>query len=173
MGEQRVFGGEIFQRQIGGVAVIAVQHDRASVLAWLASFEQLPRRQARPLVVVARPRGHAMDVGDDVCLRLRKKLRKIPEDRIVDRTIDVEPPAFARYLRRQSEIERRPVPRQMLPGRQPRLFGTRGRAGEETALLRPALLAARQLGVRRFVTPAHRHWWRCIADSCLVSRMVE
>ena len=72
-------------------------------------------------------------------LRLRGELRKVPEDRIFDRAVDVEPPALARNVRRQAEIERRPVPGQMLARRQALLFGPRDLAGEEVALARPAL----------------------------------
>jgi hypothetical protein len=77
-------------------------------------------------------------------LRLRRELREIPEDRMPDRAVDVEPPAFAGNLRRQAEVERRPVLCQMLARRQALLLGPRGLAGEEAALARPALFGARQ-----------------------------
>ena len=65
MGEQGVFGGEIFQREIGGVAVMGMQHDEARFLARLAGIEQIAGRKPFPLIVVARPGGDAMDVGDE------------------------------------------------------------------------------------------------------------
>ena len=90
-----------------------------------------------------------MDVGDEFCLRLRGELGKIPEHRLLDRAVDVEPPALAGNFWRQAEVEGRPVPGQMLSRRQALLLGAGSLAGEEAALLRPALLAARQLAVRR------------------------
>src|SRR6202035_636538 len=114
------------------------------LIARPASIEKIAGRQSLPLVVVARPGGHAMDVGGEFCLRLRRELRKIPEDRMLDRAVDVEPPALARNLRCQAEIEGRPVPGQMLSRRQALLLGPRSLSGEEAALARPALLAARQ-----------------------------
>src|SRR6185312_6161167 len=107
----------------------------------------------------------------------RGKFRKAPEHRILHRAIDVEMPARVRYLRRQPEVERRPVEGQMLSRRQALFPGTGGLAGEETAFLRPALLAARQLRIRRRLSlvghGACSYSCRCIADSRLVSRMVE
>src|SRR5215472_203896 len=58
-------------------------------------------------------------------------------------------PALMRDFRREPEIERRPVLGEVLPWREALLIGPRRLAGEETAFLRPALLAARQLGIRR------------------------
>jgi len=86
-----------------------------------------------------------MDVGDEVTLRLRDKLRKIPEDRMLDRAVNIEPPALPGNLRRQAEVEGRPVPGQVLSGRQALLLGPLGLAGQEAAFARPALLAAGQL----------------------------
>src|SRR5260370_1231340 len=90
------------------------------------------------------------------CIPLKKfdalqPLRDIPEDRSFDRAIDVEAPALAGNVRRQAEVEGGPVPGQMLSRRQALLFGPRGFSGEEAALARPALLAARQFCGRRFV----------------------
>ena len=179
MREQGVLGGEILQREIGGVAVMGMQHHEARLVARPAGVEQVAGRKPLPLIVVARPGGHAMDVGDEFRLRLRGELRKIPEDRIFDRAVDVEPPALARNVRRQAEVERRPVPGQMLSRRQALLLGTGGLAGEEAALLRPALLAARQLAVRRrfvlvrpsrlrfMMSPDRRgHASKCGSDMC-------
>src|SRR5690349_1539565 len=104
MSQQRIFSGEILQREVCGVAVIGMQHDETCISARLASLQQLPRRQPRPLIVVARPGGDAMNVRDDFRLRLRVKLTEIPEYGIVDRTVDIEPPTLARNLWRQSEI---------------------------------------------------------------------
>jgi hypothetical protein len=74
MHEQGVFRGKIFQRQIGGVTVMGIQHDMAGFIARLARIEQIAGRQPLPLIVVARPGGHAMDVGDQFGLRLRCEL---------------------------------------------------------------------------------------------------
>jgi hypothetical protein len=119
-----------------------------------------------------------MDVGSEFCLRLRRELGEIPEHRLFDRAIDVEPPALARNLRCQAEIEHRPVPGEVLSRRQALLLGTGGLAGEKAALACPALLGAGQLAVRRrlvlighILTPSYS--CRCIADLCLVSRIVE
>ena len=40
MREQGVFGGKIFQREIGGVAVMGMQHDEARFLARLAGIRR-------------------------------------------------------------------------------------------------------------------------------------
>ena len=80
-----------------------------------------------------------MDVGDELRLRLRGEFGKGPEHGIVDRAVDVEPPALVRNFRRQAEIEHRPVLCQMLARRQALLRGG-DPAGEEFALARPALL---------------------------------
>src|SRR5947208_14683777 len=69
--EQGVLGGKIFQRQIGGVAVMGMQHDVFCFVARMARIKEIADRQPLPLVVVPRPCGHAMDVGSEFCLRLR------------------------------------------------------------------------------------------------------
>ena len=148
MREQGVLGGEIFQREVGGVAVMGMQHDVARLLARLTGRQEVAGREPLPLVVVARPGRDAMDVGDEFRLRLGGELGKIPEDGMLDRAVDVEPPALARNLRRQPKVEDGPVFRQVLARRQALLFGARDLSGEEFSLARPALLAARQLAVR-------------------------
>src|SRR5215468_6713351 len=117
-----------------------------------------------------------MDVGCDPCLCAGGKFRKAPEHGGLDRAIDIEMPALVGDFGRETEVERRPVPGQMLARRQALLLGPRHLAGEETAFLCPALLAARQLGIRRRLFGGHvacSYSCRYIADSCLVSRMVE
>jgi hypothetical protein len=124
-----------------------------------------------------------VDVGDGGRLRLRHESFEIPEQRLLDGAVDVEPPARAGNIRRKPEVEDRPVLRQMLPGRKALLLRARGFSGEEAALARPAFLGAGELALRRFVALRHprcpfdfatmrRYSWRCIIDSCLVSRMV-
>ena len=44
MGEQGVFGGKILQRQIGGVAVMRVQHHEARFVARPAGIEEIAGR---------------------------------------------------------------------------------------------------------------------------------
>src|SRR5580700_1525218 len=90
-----------------------------------------------------------MYVGHELRLRFGRELLEIPEDRMLDRTVDVEPPALPRNVRREPEIERRPVLGEMLAGRQALRIGTRDLSGEKPAFLSPALLAARQLAGRR------------------------
>src|SRR6185437_10355542 len=77
-------------------------------------------------------------------LRALEKFRVIPEDRVLDRAIDVEPPVCRRNLRCQAEVERRPVASEMMAGRQALLICSRGLAREEAAFVRPTLLASRQ-----------------------------
>src|SRR6266566_1916307 len=94
-----------------------------------------------------------------------------------DRAINVEPPALAADVGRRPEIECRPILRQMLPRRQTLLFGAGGLAGEEAAFARPALFASRQFAGRgRLFLVGHvtttGYSWRCIAEACLVSRIV-
>jgi hypothetical protein len=151
MGEQGVLGGKIFQRKVGGVAVVRMQHHEPGLFARPAGHQQVAGRKSLPLIVVARPRRDAVNVGEELGLRLRGELRKIPENRIFYRAIDVEPPALARDVRRQAEIEHRPVACEVLPWRQARVFGAGDLAGEEAALARPSLLAARQLARRRWI----------------------
>src|SRR6516165_7186340 len=100
--------------------------------------------------------------------------------------MDVEPPALARNIWRHAEVERWPILGEMLARRQALRLGPRYRAGEEFALGRPALFAARQLAVDwRFILVGHVfitrlsvpvlrvYSCRCIAELRLVSRMVE
>jgi hypothetical protein len=145
MREQRVLAGKIFQREVGGIAVMGMQHHEARFIARLAGHQKIVGREPFPLIIIARPGGDAVDVGGEFCLRLPGELREIPENRFFHRAVDVEPPAFPRNLRRQAEIEDGPIPGQMLSRRQALLLGPRGFSGEEFALARPALLAARQL----------------------------
>jgi hypothetical protein len=51
-----------------------------------------------------------MDVGGELRLRLRRELGKIPEDRMFDRAVDIQPPTFAGNIRREAEVQDRPVP---------------------------------------------------------------
>ena len=80
--EQGVLGGEILQREIGGVAVMGMQHHEPRLVARLAGHQQIAGGEPFPLVVVARPGGDAMDVGDELRLRLRGELGKVPEHRM-------------------------------------------------------------------------------------------
>src|SRR5439155_18917033 len=73
------------------------------------------------------------------------------KNRILDRAVDVKPPALAGDIWHEPEIEHRPVPREVLARRQALLLGTCDFSGKEAALLRPALLGARQLAVGRQV----------------------
>src|SRR5579871_1140430 len=155
MGEQGICGGEIVQGEIGGVAVMAVQHHEGCIPARLADRQQIAGGEALPLVVVARPGGDAMNVRDKLRLPLGHELRKIPEHGMFDGAIDVEPPALARDFRREPEIEHRPVLREMLTRRQPLLVRPRHLAGEKPAFLRPALLGAGQLALGRLVVTGH------------------
>ena len=77
MGEQGVLGGKILQRQVGGVAVMGMQHHEARLLARPAGVKQIAGRKPLPLIVVARPGRDAMDVGQELRLRLRGELREI------------------------------------------------------------------------------------------------
>ncbi len=99
MREQGVFRGKIFQREVCGVAVVGMQHHEPGFIARLAGHQKIVGREPLPLIVVARPGGDAMDVGGEFCLRLCEKLRKIPEDRLLDRAVDIEPPALLRNPR--------------------------------------------------------------------------
>src|SRR5258706_4012539 len=121
-----------------------MQHHVARFVARMAGMKEIAGRQPFPLVVVARPCCDAVDVGSEQCLRPRGEFGKIPEDRLLYRAVDVEPPALAGDVRRQAEVEGGPVPGQMLPRRQALLFGPRGFSGEKAAFPGPALLAARE-----------------------------
>src|SRR6516164_11372321 len=131
MREQGVISRKIFQCEIGGVAVVGMQHDKAGVLVRPARAEEIAGGKSLPLVVVARPGGDAVDIGDESRLRLRRECRKIPEQGVFNGAVDVEPPALARNTGREPKIERRPVLREVLPGRQSLLLGTGNLAGEE------------------------------------------
>ena len=72
-----------------------MQHHEAGFVARLAGHQEIAGRKSLKLIVVARPGGDAMNVGSEFCLRLRRELGKIPEDRVLDRAVDVEPPALA------------------------------------------------------------------------------
>src|SRR5882757_3953450 len=118
-----------------------MQHHEVGAVTRLARIEEVAGCQSLPRIVVTRPGRDAMDIGDELRLRLRGKLRPVPEQRMLDRAVDVEPPALARYVRGEAEVEGGPVAGQMLPRRQTLLVRARCLAGEETALMSPALLA--------------------------------
>src|SRR5579883_1143658 len=65
---------------------------------------------------------------------------------MLDRAVNVQPPALARDVGGQSEIEDGPVLREMLSWRQSLFLRTRALSGQETTLPCPALLGAGQLG---------------------------
>src|SRR5437879_76099 len=96
---------------------MAMQHHESRLLARPAGIQEIAGCQSLPPIVVARPGGDAVNVGYELALRLRGELGEVPEQRVFDRAIDVEPPALSRDVRGQSEIERRPVLRQMLARR--------------------------------------------------------
>src|SRR5436853_7059990 len=77
-----------------------------------------------------------MDIGHQFRLLLRRELGKIPKDRGFHRTVNVEPPAFTRNVRREPKIECWPILRQMLSRRQTLPFGAGRLAGEEAAFAR-------------------------------------
>src|SRR3954447_24775613 len=162
MGEQCILGCKVVQREVGGVAVMGMQHDEARILARLAGREQLARSEPLPLIVVARPGRDAVDVGGEPRLLLGGELGKGPEHGGLDCAVDVEPPALARNWRHDAEIEHRPVFCQMLAGRQALIFRARDLAGQKAAFARPFFLRARQLAVgwrlvgHELLVPVHR-----------------
>src|ERR1700730_672180 len=128
-----------------------MQHDVVCLVARPAGHQEIAGRQPFPLVVVTGPCGHAMDVGRKSRLRLPRKLGPVPENRILDRAVDIQAPAFPGNLRRQAEVEDGPVLGQMLSRWQALLFRAGCLPGEEASLTRPAFLAACQLAGRRLV----------------------
>ncbi len=101
-----------------------------------------------------------MNVGDEGRLRLRGKLREIPEQRRLDGAVDIEAPALAGDVGRDAQIQHRPVLGQVLAGWKALFSWARNLAGEKPALARPALfglsqLGFGQLGIRRGVVLGH------------------
>ena len=89
-----------------------------------------------------------MDIGDEFRLRLRGELRKIPEDRLLDRAVDIEPPALAGNIWRQPEVEDGPIPGEMLSRRQTLFLGPRDFAGPKAAGARGSAWASDECGER-------------------------
>ena len=160
--------------EIGGVAVVGMQREEARLVG-----ARRPRAgrawRGRPSIVVARPRGHAMNVGYELRLRLRRKFAKNPK-RSVFRPRYKRRAASARAKYRASARDRASAsPWSDAGRRQPRVFGPDDLAGQKACLARPAFLGSRQLalgGGSLSSVMSGDHSWRCIADSCLVSRIV-
>lgn len=102
-------------------------------------------RDARPFVVVERPGGDAMDVGDVLELRLGHEVGPLPDERRLDGALDFKLPFVLRDVRLQAEIEHRPFLDQALAGRQSLLMPRVGPAGEILAGGGFRLLLADQL----------------------------
>src|SRR5690606_8660391 len=98
-----------------------------------------------PTIVVARPRGHAMDVGDELGLWQRHERRPVELERLLDQPVDDEAPARRRDVRLHAEIEDRPGLDFALAGRQALDVRPALAAGQQPALPSPALLAVHQL----------------------------
>lgn len=70
VGDQGVLGEEIFEREIGGPALIAgVQDDEPRGRLDSRAAHQFGRRHPFPDVAQSRPTRHAMEVGEDLDTR--------------------------------------------------------------------------------------------------------
>ena len=144
--QQHVLAGEIVERHVGRVAVVAVLDDERRLRLRPDDVEQTARRHAFPAVVEARPRGDAVDVrGDRACGLRRGNRPRTSEILLLDQAVDVEAPAPHRHVRLVAEIEHRPVLHLALAGRQPARRPGRPLAGQQTALAGPFLLGLDQL----------------------------
>src|SRR5438105_8178954 len=104
----------------------------------------VPRGYTTPVIVVAAPLRHAVDIGNEILLRLRQEFIECPEDRIFHQAADLKPPILRADMRLNAEIEDRPVLDLFLPRRQTIDAPHIGAAGQQSSLFRPLLFGADQ-----------------------------
>ncbi len=102
--------GKVGERQVGGVTVKARQHDKGASGFGDHAIKKIARGYATPIVVIARPGRHAMDVGEAVALRQRLEGVPVERERVLDEAGDVRAPRLVGQVRLLPEIENRPVP---------------------------------------------------------------
>ena len=157
MDEHGVGSGEILERQVGGVAVVGVQDDEVGLRLGADEGEQVACGDAGPAVVVARPGGDAVHVGDGLALREGEEAGPVPCRLLVDEAEDAEFPLSRVDVRLDAEVEDGPVADEMLTRWEAVSALAGDPAGEEAALGGPALLGAGELagvGRGRFVHAA-------------------
>ena len=75
---------ELGQRDVGRVAVVAVEDQEFDLGSGHHHAQQVPGADPFPLAVVERPGGDAVDVGGQLALGLRHEVGPAPVDRIAD-----------------------------------------------------------------------------------------
>src|SRR5579883_136163 len=148
MRQQYIVIGEIGERQVGRVIVIAVEDEEARLGLGAHDREEVTRAHPLPFIVEARPGGDAMDVRGVAEGGLGAKRRPVPGDGVLDEPVDGEPPAPCGHVGLDAEIEDGPILDPALPRRQTLLLRTRGAARQEPAVARPALLRFDELAAR-------------------------
>src|SRR5208282_613116 len=144
-GEKHVAACELGERHVGGVAVVALEDDVPGLGLGSGERQDVLGTHPLPTVVVARPGGHAMNVGARAATRQGRESGPLPARRAPHQAVDREAPARGRQHRLDAEIEHRPVLDLALAGRQALLPRISALAGQEAALARPFLLAGNEL----------------------------
>src|SRR5579872_4034321 len=145
MGEQYIRLLEHRPPDIRRVAVARREQHMPGFRLWPDEFDDVPRRYTAPVIVVTAPLRHAVNVRNEILLRLRHEFVERPDHRIFHQPADFEPPVLWPYMWLNAEIEHRPVLHFLLSRRQAVDVSHIGAAGQQTPLLRPVLFAADQL----------------------------
>ncbi|MNI06636.1 hypothetical protein D3C73_596230 [compost metagenome] len=145
--DDRIGRGKVRKQKVRRVAVVARQHHRMSLLPRIDEIEEIAGGDTLPVVVVARPCGHAVDIGEHVRLRQGPECGPVERHRIVDEAVDLKFPLSRGNAWLLAEIKHRPVFHQMLAGRQPVGFRPGMVAGEEFSFIGPFALGDGKLGI--------------------------
>ena len=117
-GEHRVIvGADVGQRDVGGVAAVAVEHHRVGFGQHLELVEEAAEQHALPSVVVARPVGDAVDVVVRFSRAERGELLVVEDQFGVDRAPDLEIPVLGLDQRGAAVGEHGPLAHEALAGR--------------------------------------------------------
>src|SRR5258706_6342605 len=98
MGEQDTILFEDLAFHIGGVAVIGMEQDMARLGLGSREFEDVARRHAPPMIVVAAPLRDAVDVRNEILLRLRQEFVERPDDLVFDEAANLKAPILGAYI---------------------------------------------------------------------------
>jgi hypothetical protein len=120
VGDDRLVGGDVGQRQVGGVAVLGVfDHVRRTPLHTCA-LEQVAHAHTRPRGVELAPLRHAVDVEGEGGGWHRLQLVEADRERLVHQAVDRQRPLAGRIRGYVADVQHREAFRQVLALRQAR-----------------------------------------------------
>ena len=143
-GHQILRPGPGFQRQVGGVAIIGVEHHMTGLGHGLHQVEQGQRPHPRPTIIIARPGGDAVDIIQPFRLRQGLKRRPIEDQPVRHQPIHPQPPFVAANGGLHAQIQHREIGHQSLPRWQAG-FRVGMRASQQAPFAGPFLLPGHQL----------------------------